>query len=322
MRSLLIVLSVLGVALAKPGLLSWGIPSRSLLSTPWAYSVQAPWAYPTISNQYHSQDALGQYSYGYSGGPSAKSEVKTFDGVTRGGYSYVDAEGKIQSVNYVADPVNGFRVAATNLPVAPAPIPSAPLVGPAPVQDTPEVAAAKQAHFAAVVEAKALAEASPEMPVAVNQWNTITPNVLPVVSPAVGIIPGSRFAYSTASPVLSAPISWTNSWIGGSNQYHAQDGLGQYSYGYSGGPSTKSEMKTFDGVTRGGYSYVDAEGKIQSVNYIADGLGFRVAATNLPVGPVAPETPILQTIPDTPEVAVAKAQHFAAVEEAKARAWQ
>lgn len=62
-----------------------------------------------ISNQYHSQDGFGQYSYGYSNHLSVKNEVKTADGVTRGAYSYVDAEGKLQSVEYSSDAVNGFR---------------------------------------------------------------------------------------------------------------------------------------------------------------------------------------------------------------------
>jgi len=73
------------------------------------------------ATQYHAQDELGQYSYGYAGGPSSKSESKTADGVVRGAYSYIDGNGLVQSVNYVADPINGFRVAATNLPVGPAP---------------------------------------------------------------------------------------------------------------------------------------------------------------------------------------------------------
>jgi len=77
------------------------------------------------AQQYHAQDELGQYSYGYAGGPSSKAESRTLDGVVRGGYNYIDGAGLVQSVNYVADPVNGFRVAATNLPVGP--------VAPAPV---------------------------------------------------------------------------------------------------------------------------------------------------------------------------------------------
>lgn len=66
---------------------------------------------------YHqSQDTrAGVHAYSYAGGPSAKEEVRGLDGVTRGSYSYVDANGILQSVFYVADE-GGFRVAATNLP--------------------------------------------------------------------------------------------------------------------------------------------------------------------------------------------------------------
>merc|ERR1712110_523989 len=67
------------------------------------------------------------------------------------------------------------------------------------------------------------------------------------------------------------------------SQFHAQDDLGQYNYGYSHPSQTKQELKTADGVTRGSYSYVDANGLLQTVNYISDAMGFRVAATNLPV---------------------------------------
>nr|CAD7197188.1 unnamed protein product [Timema douglasi] len=137
----------------------------------------------SVSTQYHAQDELGQYSYGYSGGPSAKQETRTLDGVTRGGYSYIDAHGLVQSASYVSDPINGFRVAATNLPVgpsAPAPVHAVPTVAvhsaglaapvitpslvdpvaiaagaPLPVGDTPEVIAAKIDHYNAHVEAKA-----------------------------------------------------------------------------------------------------------------------------------------------------------------------
>ena len=68
-----------------------------------------------------------------------------------------------------------------------------------------------------------------------------------------------------------------------SAQYHAQDDAGQYNYGFSSPDQTKQEVKTADGVTRGGYSYIDANGIVQTVNYISDAMGFRVAATNLPV---------------------------------------
>lgn len=119
-----------------------------------AYSVPSA-VVTSTSHQYHAQDSLGQYSYGYSGGPSAKVETKTLDGVTRGGYSYLDANGIIQSASYVADDVNGFRVAATNIPVdTNTPVVHNVLVSPVVggnqvVADTPEVVAARAAHFAA-----------------------------------------------------------------------------------------------------------------------------------------------------------------------------
>lgn len=85
------------------------------------------------------QDSLGQYSFGYSAPGSARSEVRTSNGATRGTYSYVDETGVIQIAQYVADGENGFRVIATNLPQAPLP-----------VQDTPEVMAARTAHLQAL----------------------------------------------------------------------------------------------------------------------------------------------------------------------------
>ncbi|XP_011065324.1 PREDICTED: uncharacterized protein LOC105152624 isoform X1 [Acromyrmex echinatior] len=57
---------------------------------------------------------------------------------------------------------------------------------------------------------------------------------------------------------------------------------GIHAYSYAGGPSAKEEVRDLDGVTRGSYSYVDAHGILQSVFYVADEGGFRVAATNLP----------------------------------------
>merc|ERR1712180_511422 len=110
---------------------------------------------PAQSHQFHAQDEFGQFSFGHAGGPSARTESRNAVGVTTGSYQYVDANGLLQTVNYVADPLNGFRVAGTNLPVGPV-APEAPVVtplvapvfdltGPAPVEDTPEVAAAEPA---------------------------------------------------------------------------------------------------------------------------------------------------------------------------------
>lgn len=282
-----------------------------------------PYSHP-VTSLYHSQDVYGQYVYGYSSPLSSKAESKTADGVTRGGYSYIDSNGILQTVQYTADAINGFRVAATNLPrdlpeVAYAKARhfadvaatranlavaySNPVVVPAvnvpslpqPVQDLPEVVAARAKHLAALDAAYAAA-ATASIPVPVQE----TPEVararaehLAVFEQtkardaAIALSPvqltGNVVPVHTAS-VEAAHLSYTPAVsFATSSQYHAQDELGQYTYGYVGPWSAKSETKSADGITRGGYSYIDANGILQTVNYIADAVnGFRVAATNLP----------------------------------------
>merc|ERR1712025_188263 len=141
-----------------------------------------------------------------------------------------------------------------------------------------------------------------------------------------------------------------------SSQFQAQDEFGNIQYGYSNINSQKHETGNTYGGVSGSYSYVDANGIVQTRQYIADGLGFRVQATNLPVAPAAPEVelpvapvheyelpvaPVFEgkapvheyTLPvapvydgvapapveDTPEVAAAKAEHLALLAAASER---
>merc|ERR1712058_106565 len=114
-----------------------------------AAPLAAPVAGP-VSSQFQAQDEFGNLAYGYQNINSAKQEQgNTYGGVT-GSYTYADESG-VHTVNYVADDF-GFRVAGDNLPVAPvynAALPVAPVHNAAPVVDTPEVAEAKAAFFAA-----------------------------------------------------------------------------------------------------------------------------------------------------------------------------
>ena len=122
--------------------------------------VPAPAPFTAPSSQFQAQDEFGNVNYGYSNINSAKQEVgNTYGGVT-GSYTYIDANGIPQRTDYIADAL-GFRVKSTNLPVAPAVPEYAPLaapvftgVAPAPVQDTPEVLAAKAEFMKAFDEAK------------------------------------------------------------------------------------------------------------------------------------------------------------------------
>ena len=126
-----------------------------------------------------------------------------------GGYSYVDSNGELQRVEYVADAL-GFRVADSRLPVAPTFNPEplvaptfnpeplvAPVydgVAPEPVVDTPEVAEARAAHLAAVAAAEAPAERRRRDAAVLGGASRVltaptplihNPPVRPVVAPAV-----------------------------------------------------------------------------------------------------------------------------------------
>merc|ERR1711910_161553 len=133
------------------------VPAPTPLAQPLPIPPIAPIA-PIVeppSSQFHAQDEFGQFSFGYQNINSARSESKDAFGVTRGSYQYVDANGVLQTVNYISDDVNGFRVAATNVPVAPAAPAATPLVAPFAVAETPEVAAARAEHLAAHEKVKA-----------------------------------------------------------------------------------------------------------------------------------------------------------------------
>merc|ERR1712119_190376 len=114
-----------------------------------AAPLAAPIAGP-VSSQFQAQDEFGNLAYGYQNINSAKQEQGNALGGVTGSYTYADEAG-VHTVNYVADDF-GFRVASDNLPVAPvynAALPVAPVHAAALVVDTPEVAEAKAAFFAA-----------------------------------------------------------------------------------------------------------------------------------------------------------------------------
>lgn len=194
MKVLVVLSCVLALGATKP---------TALLHTAFPLAYTAPVVPVSVSSQYHAQDNIGQYSYGYADGLSSKAESRSLDGITRGAYSYVDAEGKLQSVHYTADDVNGFQVAATNLPVAPL----APVVKtidvPKPVEDTPEVAKAKEEHFAAVEEVKARLAADP-----VEVLNYVAP-VTAYAAPLTSFAAPGAYYTSPAYPYYYNPYGPT-----------------------------------------------------------------------------------------------------------------
>merc|ERR1712153_247364 len=122
----------------------------AVAAAPVAYAAAAAPIAGPVSSQFQAQDEFGNLAYGYQNINSAKQEQGNAYGGVTGSYTYADEAG-VHTVNYVADDL-GFRVAGDNLPVAPvynAALPVAPVHLAAPVVDTPEVAEAKAAFFAA-----------------------------------------------------------------------------------------------------------------------------------------------------------------------------
>jgi len=224
MKAFVAVVASLAAAANGQILLNGALPAGVYAgAAPAAYLAAAPVAAPAVApvapavatasvaavpaaphaQQFHTQDEFGNLAFGYSNPNSARREEgNTWNGVRTGGWSYVDANGVLQHTEYVADGL-GFRVKATNLPVAPVftpaplgPLPVAPVdtgVAPAPVEDTPEVAAAKAEH-AAAHEAIAVEKRSAQFVIPSAPLAGFAPAAYGgvIAAPATAGVPGAR----------------------------------------------------------------------------------------------------------------------------------
>ncbi|XP_035728615.1 uncharacterized protein LOC118444421 [Vespa mandarinia] len=311
----------------------------SSLSSPIANVWVSPIGSISPLRQYHVQDGSGSYRYSFTGPHHAKTE-SNLNGITQGGYSYIDANGILQTVSYTADDQNGFRVSASNLPEAPKNEHDQ-------IEDTPEVAAAKRNHLEELQKSQ-LAD-RPNW----NDQNILSYKILPPYVSYAQLQPSEskiveREIQSTKNPFLLSQAEADNIQVPKpdptlsqaspsslnvrdtsakdeaqsesdnpnaleigkflqmpnvhrtvalpapyvfpvlpyrllhSSLHHTQDSLGQYDYSYTGDSSAKTESRSLDGTTRGAYSYIDPNGILQQVHYVADHNGFRVLATNLP----------------------------------------
>ncbi|XP_046632930.1 cuticle protein 7-like [Daphnia pulicaria] len=123
---------------------------------------------------------------------------------------------------------------------------------------------------------------------------------------------------ATAAVPAALPVAYGYPSIS-ATQYHAQDELGQASFGYAHPGQAATNLRDGFGNQIGSYAYVNPEGKEVRVSYTADSRGFRVQSNDLPVAPVDNSVAPLP-VQDTPEVAKAKADHAALVTAAKTAA--
>ncbi|KAJ8967418.1 hypothetical protein NQ314_002925, partial [Rhamnusium bicolor] len=158
------------------------------------------------------------------------------------------------------------------------------------------------------------------------------PGVVAPLAYSSSLVAPAGFGYSSyvaSSPLvysaLAAPIAHTVAASVGAavapvvgvdkTQYHAQDILGQASYGHSEAFQAHNAVQDAAGNKVGSYSYVAPDGQVISTSYIADSLGYRTVSNALPVGPsVVPLAPS-----ETPEVVAARIAHLKEYEVAKSR---
>ncbi|KAF7407196.1 hypothetical protein HZH66_001733 [Vespula vulgaris] len=283
----------------------------SSLSSPIANVWLNPIGSISPLRQYHVQDGSGSYRYSFTGPHHAKTE-SNLNGVTQGGYSYVDANGILQTVLYTADDQNGFRVSASNLPQAPKDEHHQ-------IEDTPEVAAAKRNHLEELQKSQLADRAD------WNDQNILSYKILPPYVSYAQLQPTEskiveREIQSTKNPFLLSQAEADNIQVpkpdptlsqASPSSLNVRDSsakdegqsesdnpnalqLGKFLQmpnvhrtvalpaPYTGDSSAKTESRSLDGTTRGAYSYIDPNGILQQVHYVADHNGFRVLATNLP----------------------------------------
>lgn len=75
-------------------------------------------------SQYHSQNSLGEATYGHREPFQSHDAVQDANGNKAGSFSYVAPDGRVLTTEYVADQA-GYRVASNALPQASAPLPIA-----------------------------------------------------------------------------------------------------------------------------------------------------------------------------------------------------
>ena len=161
------------------------------------------------------------------------------------------------------------------------------------VEDTPEVVAAREEHLKLVAETIANQPPEEEAVAAVEAAQPIqyvaqpqayvqqvaAPQVIVQAQPQVyaqQVVAQPQYVvsqpqiyaaaidpqqYVVSQPVVAQPylvgqpVAVSEPVAPASNQFHAQDELGQYQYGYANEHSVKTEHKTADGVVRGSYRY-------------------------------------------------------------------
>ncbi|KAL5292261.1 hypothetical protein ACFFRR_011198 [Megaselia abdita] len=225
-----------------------------------------------------------EYHFGYNDGQSARQEVRTADGVVRGAYSFVDANGVIQTVSYTADPYNGYVVLDKDGKSS---------VG---VAETPEVKAAREAHLAYVNNAGIATQHTEKV--------LVQPQVI-------------QYQPVVMQPALYAPLSATGQVletpeVQAANAAHFE-AVRRAQYVQQSDFVAQPQV-----VSQGNVQYV-AETPDVFAATLAHYEALRKAGLSLEIPAYLQPTRQQEAVQYTPEVAAARAAHFEAVRKAMAQ---
>ncbi|XP_049948124.1 cuticle protein 19.8-like [Schistocerca serialis cubense] len=294
-------------------------------AAPYARAYAAPAA---VAAEY---DPNPQYSYAYNvqdaltGDSKAQHETRSGD-VVQGSYSVAEPDGSIRTVDYTADPVNGFNAVVHREGGAhPAPVvAAAPAYAAAPAlaygkeftradQRSRCVKASSAPQFVVLAALVAVARAgylgapavyAPGAPLAARAY----------AAPVAYAAPALRAApVAVAAPaVRAAPVAVAAAPAAVAAEY---DPNPQYSYAYNvqdaltGDSKTQHESRSGD-VVQGSYSLVEPDGSIRTVDYTADPVnGFNAVVHKEAGAHPAPVVAAAPAIAAAPALAYGKAYH-------------
>ena len=89
------------------------VQAQVVAAAPSAQQVVLTPAVPT-THQFHAQDELGQYQFGYTEPQASRVETKTADGVVTGRYNYIDSNGNTTPGPYLPKPSIWHTVISIN----------------------------------------------------------------------------------------------------------------------------------------------------------------------------------------------------------------
>jgi len=134
------------------------------------------------ARQFQSADGAGQASFGYSHPGQASVTHRDHRGNQMGSYAYISPDGEEIRVSYIADE-QGFRIVSNDqVPISNAP--AVPVLSGNYIAETPEVAAARAEHMAALARAAA-ANGVPQNTWSQQTWTAPAPVQQTWSAPAV-----------------------------------------------------------------------------------------------------------------------------------------